>query len=90
MRVLYQRGWCRGIAGEGCSGPRVLRLVLVLFASRIHFIFTELLCGPGPVLGGSRGTPVFNMAMALSWWGLQLAGETDANSPVIMSCVKML
>lgn len=32
---------------------------------------------------------MYNMDMALSWWGLQLAGETDANSPVIMSCVKM-
>ena len=29
MRVLYQRGWCRGIAGEGYSGPQVLRLVQV-------------------------------------------------------------
>ena len=32
----------------------------------------------------------FEGGMRLTWWGLQLAAETDANSTVVMSCVKML
>lgn len=45
--------------------------------------------GQGPFSVGV-GYPVYNMHMALTWWGLQLAAETDANSTVVMSCVKML